>query len=421
MSIAIQLQNVTKRYKTGRSRTIVDLVAGSADAWRGREREVYSASRGAISSTIHALCDVSFEVPEGAGLGIIGRNGAGKTTLLKLISRVTWPTSGKVRVAGHVVSLIELGAGFHPELTGRENVYLGAGLFGLTRKAIDRQFDAIVQFADVERLIDTPMKRYSSGLYARLGFSVAIHSNPDIVLVDEVLSVGDASFRRRALEALRGLIASGKTVLFISHDMWNVRRLCSQILWMEDGGVRAYGDAGEIAERYMNEVNLQALANQGTALQSHRGGTGEVRYEVVETLDGNGQSSASFMQDDVMVVRATYTSTRRIEQPVFQIAIVDVDTGVVVTTASSAGSNGAGAVDGRGEIDVRFNHLPLRPRQYVLRLAITDRDQLALYDMVTAGPRFAISGQGGGVDSLVDEQDGLVTVPFEISHRPSAE
>ena len=153
---------------------------------------------------------MSFEVPEGAGLGIIGRNGAGKTTLLKMISRVTWPTSGKVRVAGHVVSLIELGAGFHPELTGRENVYLGAGLFGLTRKEIDRQFDAIVQFADVERLIDTPMKRYSSGLYARLGFSVAIHSNPDIVLVDEVLSVGDAAFRRRALEALRGLIADGQ-------------------------------------------------------------------------------------------------------------------------------------------------------------------------------------------------------------------
>src|SRR4029453_9185029 len=133
--------------------------------------------------------------------------------------------------------------GFHPELTGRENVYLGAGLFGLTRKAIDRQFDAIVPFAAGEGLIEPPMKRYSSGLYARLGFSVAIHSNPDIVLVDEVLSVGDASFRRRAMEALRGLIAEGKTVLFISHDMWNVRRLCDQIIWMDEGRIRAVGDA----------------------------------------------------------------------------------------------------------------------------------------------------------------------------------
>ena len=418
MSIAIQLERVSKRYRTGRSRTIVDLVAGSIDAMRGKSDEVHSATRGSVSSTIHALKDVSFEVPEGAGLGIIGRNGAGKTTLLKMISRVTWPTSGKVRVAGHVVSLIELGAGFHPELTGRENVYLGAGLFGLTRREIDRQFDAIVQFADVARLIDTPMKRYSSGLYARLGFSVAIHSNPDIVLVDEVLSVGDASFRRRALEALRGLISSGKTVLFISHDMWNVRRLCNRILWMEDGQVRAYGDAGEIAEQYMNEVNLQALANQGTALQSHRGGTGEVRFEAVETLGASGAPSALFTPDDAMIVRASYRTEKAVDRPVFQIAIVDVDTGVVVTTASSAGRDGAAHVNGRGEIDVRFNHLPLRPRQYVLRLSITDGDHLASYDMVTAGPRFAITGQGGGVDSLVDEQDGLVIVPFEFNHRP---
>ena len=257
--LAIQLAHVSKRYRTGRSRTIVDLVASNLDRLRGRAAEVHSATRGRIDATIHALRDVSLDVPQGSGVGIIGRNGAGKTTLLKLISRVTWPTSGSVRVAGHVVSLIELGAGFHPELTGRENVYLGAGLFGLTRREIDRQFDAIVQFADVERLIDTPMKRYSSGLYARLGFAVAIFSRPDIVLVDEVLAVGDAAFRRRALEALRRLIAEGKTVLFISHDMWNVRRLCSRILWMDEGRVRAYGPAGDIAERYMDEVNLEAI------------------------------------------------------------------------------------------------------------------------------------------------------------------
>src|SRR5712692_10815522 len=238
MSVAIQLDHVTKRYRTGRSRTIVDLIASQVDRLKGRPDEIHSAARGRVDATIWALRDVCLDVPEGTGLGIIGRNGAGKTTLLKLVSRVTWPTRGAVRVGGHVVSLIELGAGFHPELTGRENVYLGAGLFGLTRRQIDRQFDAIVQFADVERLIDMPMKRYSSGLYARLGFAVAIHSHPDIVLVDEVLAVGDAAFRRRALEALRRLIAEGKTVLFISHDMWNVRRLCSRILWMDQGGVR---------------------------------------------------------------------------------------------------------------------------------------------------------------------------------------
>ena len=416
VSTSIQLDHVSKRYRTGRSRTVVDLVASSVDGWRGRSQDVHSATRGRIGSIIHALNDVSFSVPQGAGLGIIGRNGAGKTTLLKLISRVTWPTSGKVRVAGHVVSLIELGAGFHPELTGRENVYLGAGLFGLTRKEIDRRFDDIVQFADVERLIDTPMKRYSSGLYARLGFAVAIHSRPDIVLVDEVLSVGDAAFRRRALEALRGLIADGKTVLFISHDMWNVRRLCSQILWMDEGAVRAHGPAGDIAERYMNEVNLQALANQETALQSHRGGTGEVRFDTVELVNQSGAPATTFAIDDSLIVRGTYSAAKAVERPVFQVAIVDVDTGVIVTTASSVQGNVPATVQGSGTIEIRFGRLPLRPRQYVLRLSITDAHQLGSYDQVVAGPRFAVTGQGGGVDSLADEQDGLVSVPFDVYH-----
>ncbi|MGQ0732040.1 MAG: ABC transporter ATP-binding protein [Acidobacteriota bacterium] len=416
MPIAIQLEHVTKRYRTGRSRTVVDLVAGSVNTLRGRADEVHSATRGRVDANIYALRDVSIDIPRGEGLGIIGRNGAGKTTLLKLISRVTWPTSGRVRVAGHVVSLIELGAGFHPELTGRENVYLGAGLFGLTRREIDRQFSAIVQFADVERLIDTPMKRYSSGLYARLGFSVAIHSNPDIVLVDEVLSVGDAAFRRRALEALRGLIGAGKTVLFISHDMWNVRRLCSRILWMDEGRARAYGPAGEMAERYMEEVNLQAMANEQTALQSHRGGTGEIRYAAVEVVDASGRASGLFQPGDTMVVRARYRAEQQVPRPIFQIAIVDVDTGVVVSTASSTAAQVPAEVHGAGVIECRFPRLALRPRHYVLRLSITDEYQLASHDLVTAGPRFTVTGRGAGVDSLADEQDGLVSVPFDLVH-----
>jgi lipopolysaccharide transport system ATP-binding protein len=418
--LSIQLDAVSKRYRTGRSRTLVDLVASKVAGLRGHRDEVHSATRGRIDANIWALRDVELEVRAGAGLGIIGRNGAGKTTLLKLISRVTWPTSGRVRVGGHVVSLIELGAGFHPELTGRENVYLGAGLFGLTRRDIDRRFDAIVQFADVERLIDTPMKRYSSGLYARLGFSVAIHSNPDVVLVDEVLSVGDATFRRRALEALRQLIAEGRTVLFISHDLWNVRRLCSQILWMEEGRVRAVGAAGEIAERYMNEVNLQALANQSTALQSHRGGTGEVRYQSVELFDGGGGAMGLMRPGDTLVVRATYRTSHAVPRPTFQIAVVDVDSGVVITTATSRPEEVPATADGDGAIECRFDRLPLRPRQYVLRLAITDEHQLASYDLVTAGPRFAVTGTGGGIDTLADEEDGLVSLPFTFRHHAAA-
>jgi ABC-type polysaccharide/polyol phosphate transport system ATPase subunit len=416
-NVAIRLDRVSKRYRAGRSRTIVDLIGSQIDRLRGKHIQVHSATRGRVDADIWALRDIDLEVPLGAGLGIIGRNGAGKTTLLKLISRVTWPTSGRVRVAGHVVSLIELGAGFHPELTGRENVYLGAGLFGLTRREIDRQFDAIVQFADVDRLIDTPMKRYSSGLYARLGFSVAIFSRPDIVLVDEVLAVGDAAFRRRALEALRRLIAEGKTVLFISHDMWNVRRLCDRILWMEDGRVRAQGAAGEIAERYMNEVNLEALAAHATALQSHRGGTGEVRYTAIDLNDDNGVPTSLIRPGGSLVVRASYRADRRVRRPVFHIAIVDVDTGLIVSTAKSTDADVPDCVEGVGLIECRFMQLPLRPRQYVLRLSIADHDHLAAYDVVSAGPRFAVSGKGDGVDSLDNEEDGLVSLPFVFEHR----
>jgi lipopolysaccharide transport system ATP-binding protein len=420
--LAIQLENVTKRYRTGRSRTLVDLVASGIDRLRGRSDEVHSAARGRVSSTIWALRDVSIEIPAGAGLGVIGRNGAGKTTLLKLISRVTWPTSGTVRVGGHVVSLIELGAGFHPELTGRENVYLGAGLFGLTKHEIDRQFDAIVQFADVAPLIDTPMKRYSSGLYARLGFAVAIFSRPDVVLVDEVLAVGDAAFRRRALEALRGLIAEGKTVLFISHDMWNVRRLCSDILWMEEGRVRACGPAGEIAERYMNEVNSQALANQSTSLQSHRGGTGEIRYTAIELMDAGGRPTTMLSPGDTLVVRGIYRADQLVASPVFQVAIVDVDTGLVVTTGTSTPTKVPECIKGEGSVEFRFGALALRPRQYVLRMSIADSHQLASYDVITAGPRFAVAGRGRGVEGLAaasadDFEDGLVTLPYEFDHE----
>ena len=291
------------------------------------------------------------------------------------------------------MSLIELGAGFHPELTGRENVYLGGGLFGLTRRDIDQRFDEIVQFAEVERLIDTPMKRYSSGLYARLGFSVAIHSDPDIVLVDEVLAVGDAAFRRRALESLRRLIADGKTVLFISHDMWNVRRLCDRIIWMDDGRVRAFGPAAEIADRYMEEVNVRALANRENALQSHRGGTGEIRYTECPDRRRRRQAARGIVRDGGPLVVRAALSTRavRVARPVFQVAIVDVDTGLVVATAASSPADVPAASNAPG-VSTAFS---IRSRcgraTSSSAMTITDSHQLVSYDVVTAGPRFVVT------------------------------
>jgi ABC-type polysaccharide/polyol phosphate transport system ATPase subunit len=418
--LAIQLDHVGKRYRTSRSRTIMDLVASRVGRLRGRREDIHTAEYGRIDATMWALRDVSLDIPQGTGLGVIGRNGAGKTTLLKLVSRVTWPTLGSVRIAGHVVSLIELGAGFHHELTGRENVYLGAGLFGLTRRETEQRFDEIVDFADVAALIDLPMKRYSSGLYARLGFAVAIFSRPDIVLVDEVLAVGDAPFRRRAVEALRRLIAEGKTVLFISHDLWNVRRLCTEIVWLEKGHVRAYGPAADITERYINEVNVDVLADQDVMLQTQRTGTGEVRFLSVDLLDADGRPARLIAPNGTLIVRAAYRADPSVGRAVFQVGIVDVDTGVVVTTATSAG-DGATSVAATGAIECRFTHVPLRSRQYILRLSITDARQILPYDVLTAGPRFAVAG-GGTADGLKNgaEDDGLVSLPYEFSHRTAA-
>ena len=378
---------------------------------------MYSLTLGKRDANIWAVEDLDFEINRGAGLGVIGPNGAGKTTLLKLISRVTWPTSGRVRVAGRVVSLIELGAGFHPELTGLENIYLGGGLFGLSRKDIATKVDRIVEFAGVERMIDAPMKRYSSGLYARLGFSVAIHSNPDIVLVDEVLAVGDAAFRRRAIDSLRQLIEDGKTVLFISHDMWNVRRLCDHILWMDQGRVRAYGPAAEMAERYMREVNLEALANERTALQSHRRGTGEIRFTAIRLLDASGIETKMIAADDPLTIAAEYRANEPVRQPVFHMAIVDVDTGVVVSTVASQPSS-LPVVVGTGLIRCTFPSLPLRPRHYIIRLTILDSLRTVEYDQVTAGPRFVVTPtvQGG---EYGDEEDGFVSLPCAFEFAPS--
>ncbi|HWW82938.1 MAG TPA: ABC transporter ATP-binding protein [Vicinamibacterales bacterium] len=417
-ALAIQLEQVAKRYRTGRSRTLVDLVASKVDGLFGRHDDMHLESR-RVDATFWALRDVSLDVRQGVGLGIIGRNGAGKTTLLKLVSRVTWPTQGAVRVAGHVVSLIELGAGFHPELTGRENVYLGAGLFGLTRREVENRFDEIVDFAGVAALIDTPMKRYSSGLYARLGFSVAIFSRPDVVLVDEVLAVGDAPFRRRAVEALGRLIAEGKTVLFISHDLWNVRRLCTEILWLEEGRIRAHGPAAELTEQYLNEVNLSGTGPVTGGGDTHRGGTGEVRYVSVELTDVAGRPTRQVASNETLVVVASYRADEPVRSPVFHIAIIDVDTGVAVTTAVSSSSDSPGEVSALGTIECRFTHLPLRPRQYVLRLSITDTRQVSPYDIVSAGPRFAVTGPSvlGGLSMEPrdgGEDDGLVSLPYEF-------
>jgi len=224
------------------------------------------------AETFFALKDINLEVPRGASLGVIGRNGAGKSTLLKLLAGITAPSRGRIVIQGTVAALIEVGSGFHPELTGRENVFLSGAILGMRRKEIAAKFDRIVQFAGVETFIDTPVKWYSSGMYVRLGFAVAAHMDPDILLVDEVLAVGDAEFQLKCLQRIRELKQSGTTSLFISHDLTAVERLCDSAVLLEAGAIAASGSPTEVVANYHRRLSLWDPSTGTTTLDSPRSG-----------------------------------------------------------------------------------------------------------------------------------------------------
>ena len=260
---AISCEQLSKKYAIGRReryRALRDVIAETVSRpFRGSPKEK--------TDLIWALKDVSFAVPEGKAVGIIGRNGAGKSTLLKILSRITKPTHGNVRVRGRVGSLLEVGTGFHPELTGRENIFLNGAIIGMRKAEIVRKFDEMVAFAEVEKFLDTPVKRYSSGMYVRLAFAVAAHLETEILVIDEVLAVGDVAFQRKCLGKMGDLSHSGRTVLFVSHNMQAVRSLCSEAIWLERGEIKAAGSSSEVVERYLELASRnESLGDLNTAL-----------------------------------------------------------------------------------------------------------------------------------------------------------
>ena len=250
--VAIRVQNLGKRYDIAAEKNRNDTLA---DHLNGRLRSVFRRDPGRQlgGNPFWALKDVSFEVGAGEIVGIIGQNGAGKSTLLKIISQITVPTKGSAEIYGRVGSLLEVGTGFHPELTGRENIYLNGAIIGMKKQEIRRRFDEIVAFADIGKFLDTPVKRYSSGMHVRLGFAVAAHLEPEILLVDEVLAVGDATFQRKCLEKIGDLAKSGRTVLFISHNMIAVNSLCRRVIWINGGEVVEDGPSADIVSRYLGK------------------------------------------------------------------------------------------------------------------------------------------------------------------------
>jgi lipopolysaccharide transport system ATP-binding protein len=321
--VAIRVENLSKLYHIGKAQqrhdTLRDALVDGLRAPFARFRRNGKTDNHEANDLLWALKDVSFEVKRGEVLGIIGRNGSGKSTLLKILSRITEPTEGRANIHGRVASLLEVGTGFHPELTGRENIYLNGAILGMKRTEIDRKFDEIVAFAEIERFLDTPVKRYSSGMYVRLAFAVAAHLEPEILIVDEVLAVGDAEFQKKCLDKMQDVAGKGRTVLFVSHNMAAVLSLCRKTNLLDYGRVVFSGTTGDIVSRYME--NISRKAEIPLSERKDRGGNGSVRLVSLRINNSNGDSIIR-CGDRLRIIMA-YQSTQNVSGPAFLVNIYD--------------------------------------------------------------------------------------------------
>jgi lipopolysaccharide transport system ATP-binding protein len=296
MAVVIEVENIGKRYvlqhrHSAHYSTFRELIAGSVQKGLKTITGIGERNSEPGREDFWALRDVSFEVNEGDRLAVIGRNGAGKSTLLKILSRITPPTTGSADIYGRLSSLLEVGTGFHPELSGRENIYLNGAILGMNRAEINSKFDAIVQFAEVERFLDTPVKHYSSGMYVRLAFAVAAHLEPEILLVDEVLAVGDAQFQSKCLGKMESVAREGRTIIFVSHNMAAVRQLCTKGLWIDGGQIRRSGNVREIVEQYLSS-GAEASGERHWHTISSAPGNEKIRLRSVRIRNAEGQVTA---------------------------------------------------------------------------------------------------------------------------------
>ncbi len=399
MDVVIRTRGLGKRYRLGGRRaaygTLRDAVAAAARRWRTRSRGEPDAR------IVTALEDVSIEIREGEIVGLVGRNGSGKSTLLKILSRITEPTSGRAEVCGRVGSLLEVGTGFHPELTGRENVYVNGAILGMKRAEIRRKFDEIVAFADVERFIDTPVKHYSSGMQMRLAFSVAAHLEPDILLIDEVLAVGDAEFQGKCLGKMDQVRHQGRTILFVSHQMNQVRRLCGRGLWLDRGRLRSAGAAPDVTNQYEASFMTapppeDVAASPGAAFLGWTLGVGGGHVHTLSTFGP-------------VTVRFGLRVDRRIRRGHHGLALYDHDNRVMW----GASADDLDLEPGRYEIVYTIDSLPLRPGPYRWHVSLFDDGRFVTN--LDGIPEMSVETPPLG--HRRDEYAGVLNLPHALTFR----
>ncbi len=357
--------------------------------------------RRVVAEDFWAVRDVSFEVPTGETFGLIGENGSGKSTMLKCLTRILRPETGRIEVRGKVSSLLELGSGFHPELSGRENVFLNGAILGLSQKELRRRFDTIVDYAGIGQFIDEPVKNYSSGMYVRLGFSVAINVDPEVLLVDEVLAVGDEGFQRKCNEKFADMKAEGRTIILVSHAMSSVQNMCDRVAWFEHGQLRELGNTREVIEHYTGSVDVE----RGVDDSGHpRWGSGEARVNGVELLGGDGLPVDRLTSGSPATVRLRYEMHEPIAQPVFACYVTTVNGQPVSAPNTRASGCVPDKLDGSGHVDIHLDEVRLLPGTYELTPVISDITMMKVFDHRQNVLRFDVergaTGEEWGVTTL---------------------
>ncbi len=359
-----------------------------------------------------ALSDVSFEVAHGATLGIIGSNGSGKTTMLKCLTGIYTPDKGRIRIDGKVAALLELGAGFHPELTGSENIYLNGAILGMTKRDVQSRFSSIVEFAGLERFIDTPVKNFSSGMVVRLGFAIASHVEPKILLIDEILSVGDQDFQRKSSEKIEEFRREGRTIVVVSHSLGLVQQLCKEVIWLEKGQIKQVGVAADVISSYTGGSYAQHTDKDDESRE--RWGTGDARINSIELIASDGLQTQLIESNAAVKVRCQITAHTRIDSPILRIKITKLNGDVIWATSTQRGANTLRVLEGPATAILDIPKLGLLEGTYYLSASLSDPTGTTEFDHCQNWIRFNVHKT-----NLFDE--GVVSVDstwsLERHHR----
>ncbi len=380
-NLIVKAENVSKKYCKSLKRSMIygiqDIVKNTFN---------FSAKlKDLRKDEFWAVRKVNFSLKRGETLGIIGSNGSGKSTLLKMLNGIFWPDEGMITIKGKVGALIEVGAGFHPMLSGRENVYLNGAILGMKKREIEKKFDQIVEFAEIGEFIDTPVKFYSSGMFVRLGFSIAVHSDPDILLVDEILSVGDLNFQAKSKKKIVELLERGISIILVSHNLNLINTVCDQTLFLDKSLGCYLGNTSDIIDKYRDSFFKEKKKAKSF-------GTNEIVINSVKAYDKNSGESMEFNTNEKMIIEIFYSVNKEVKDPVFSIAIFNVDGTQITGIRSDIGGVNSGIIKSDGSVKLILDKLPLMPGFYSVTANILDKTRVTFYSRIFNVFRFKVLG-----------------------------